>query len=698
LETLVPYFKAGLENKELCLWVLPGHLTEEAATGALRRALPELNRYQAEESIKLVPYRQVYLKGGKFEIDTILQGWREHTGRALARGYEGLRVAGDAGWVQRQHRSILLDYEHQLEDCVRGQSMVVLCTYPLATSDGAQLLDVVRRHRSAIARRNGNWDSVETTELKRAKEEVKQLNEKLEQRVTERTRALQAANAKLRTQISERQRIEDELRKQKEILQKIFDNVPIMISFLDQELRVQLVNPEWERTIGWSLREALDQKLDLFRECYPDAETRRAVIDFVKNDKSGDWRDFSPRVRDGRVIDTSWIMSRLSDGTSVGIGQDITDRKRAQEALRESEERFRQLAENIRQLFWMTTPDFKHILYLSPSYERFTGRDPETRYREEGFQSLLQGMHPEDRPKMAEIMERASGEEFEIEFRLRRGDGSMRWIRDRGFPIRDASGRVYRMAGFAEDITDRKLAEVRLKASTKQLRALSASLQSAREEERARIAREIHDELGSGLTSLKWDLEGLDKTFSQPVEQAQLPALRGKVALMLNLADSIINTVRRIASELRPSILDDLGLVEAIEWQAQQFQTRTGIICRFDRFVESAHLNQEQSTAVFRIFQEALTNVIRHAHATNVQIAIREENDVFTLVINDNGRGFKESDKADQPSLGLLGMEERAHLVGGEVHITSVEGNGTLVIVQVPISLRPPPDGFADGI
>ena len=271
--------------------------------------------------------------------------------------------------------------------------------------------------------------------------------------------------------ISERKQAEQELRKQKEILQTIFDHIPLMINFGDKDFVVRLINREWERTLGWSLEEIHRDKVDILAENYPDPEYRKQVQDFVLH-SHGEWRDFKTRVRDGRVIDTSWVMLHLPDGTSIGIGQDITPRKRAEEALRESEERFRQLAENIKDLFWIKTADFNRVLYLSPVYESMSGHPREERYRDSDYQAFLDRIYPEDREKMARIMESGVGEEFDVEFRIVRDDGSMRWIHDRGFPIRDESGKVYRIAGIAHDITDRKLAEEALRESEERFRQL----------------------------------------------------------------------------------------------------------------------------------------------------------------------------------------------------------------------------------
>src|SRR5205085_8175667 len=154
---------------------------------------------------------------------------------------------------------------------------------------------------------------------------------------------------------------------------------------------------------------------------------------------------------------------------------------------------------------------------------------------------------------------------------------------------------------------------------------------------------------------------------------------------MIRLTDTTVDTVRRITSELRPIALDEFGLTEAIRWHAQQFQTRTGIIVQCD-CPQDVDLNREQSTAIFRIFQEALTNILRHAQATRGDIMVKEEAEEFFLQISDNGRGITEDEKSRAQSLGLIGMRERAHLIGGEVNIEGTEGRGTVITVRVPLS------------
>lgn len=234
---------------------------------------------------------------------------------------------------------------------------------------------------------------------------------------------------------------------------------------------------------------------------------------------------------------------------------------------------------------------------------------------------------------------------------------------------------------FIRDITERKRAEQELRGSREQLRALSAHLQSAREEERKRIAREVHDELGQVLTGLKMDLSWLGKRLSK-----DQTLLLEKTKAMSGLVDNTMETVRRISTELRPGLLDDLGLIAAVEWHAEEFKRLTGIRCQVASNWDGAILNQDLSTAVFRIFQETLLNVARHTHATRVKASLMKENGSLVMEISDNGKGITREDISNPKSLGLVGMRERALLWGGEVDISGVQGKGTTVTVHIPLN------------
>jgi signal transduction histidine kinase len=211
------------------------------------------------------------------------------------------------------------------------------------------------------------------------------------------------------------------------------------------------------------------------------------------------------------------------------------------------------------------------------------------------------------------------------------------------------------------------------------LRALAAHLQSVREEERVRIAREVHDELGQALTGVKYDLAWLARGLPE-----DLTELREKARGMLSLLDTTIRTIRRIFTELRPSVLDELGLVAAIEWHAQEFQSRTSIECHVSTTLTDLPLDGELSTALFRICQESLTNVARHADATHVTVRLSADEERLILCVEDNGRGITEQEQTGTTSLGLLGMKERAFLLGGQLSIEGEPGAGTTVTVRMP--------------
>jgi signal transduction histidine kinase len=237
-------------------------------------------------------------------------------------------------------------------------------------------------------------------------------------------------------------------------------------------------------------------------------------------------------------------------------------------------------------------------------------------------------------------------------------------------------------AVLTREIAERKVIEEQLRESKEILRSLAARLQSVVEEERTRISREIHDELGQALTGLKMDLTWL--TSRLPKDQR---SLRSKTKSIFDLIDGTIQSVRRIASGLRPEVLDEVGLAAAIGWQARDFQKRTGIRCKVKLPADGANLDRERSTAAFRIFQELLTNVVRHANATTVDVALLLNQAELVLEVKDNGSGIADEKLNSSQSLGLLGMRERASLLGGKVEITKAQGKGTKASVSIP--LRP---------
>jgi PAS domain S-box-containing protein len=1131
LETLLPYFKAGLEQSEFCLWLVPEPTTTEEAIRALRRAIPDLARYEADGSIEIRQGREWYLSAGALDLNGLIGAWDKKLAQALDKGFLGMRVNGSPAWLTRKDWRSFCEYEEAFNEWVVDKRMVASCSYALGTTGAAHVLDVARTHNFALARRNGLWEIVETPELREAKADIKRRNDELQRRVAERTAQLGAANEELRARnrqqsavaalgqtairsrdldallneatvitaetlgtdgaligewlpggegsrlragagwgglvgktlaaddalmsvhmlrsdepvvvpdigaeprlagspaareygvvslmgvvvrghsgpwgglavhstrprsfspddvgflqtvanvlslaierhevevaqrreketleaifdnipvmissydasgrllrvnrewerslgwtlaeaqrvnilaeaypnpddqkrveefirraerrwadfkmrtrsgrvvdvswarfalsdgsrigfgldITERKAAEAAQRREKETLQAIFDNIPVMISITDPSERLASVNREWEQTLGWTLEEA--KQVDLLTECYPDPESRREVLEFYRRVQSR-WADFRMRTRVKRVIDSSWACFDISDGSRISLGLDITERKRAEEALRESEGRFRQLAESINEVFWLTNLDNTELLYVSPAYERVFERSRESLYRDP--RSWIEAVHPEDRERVQRATdEKAAHGMLDETYRVLRGDGSIRWIHDQGFPIRDEAGRIYRFAGVAEDVTDRRQAEeeragllereskaraeaeaalerlhaiqritdaalsylglddllrellarlrstlradvasVRLideeakdlyaraidgvplesvagvripldavhldapfldndvqppgpsaddwhrkawsalsmplraamstpllvegkpiglvgvtstaarftesdlqllqvvadrvapaiergrldeavRAGREQLKALSRRLLSAHEEERRGLAVELHDELGQVLTAVKINLESLRRSAAElgPVH------LRDAIASV----DRAMETVRALALDLRPSVLDDLGLPAAVRWYADRFARTTRIEVHLA--VDAVpHLPAELEIACFRVAQEALTNVARHAQARNVWVDLHPLAEALDLRVRDDGIGFDASVARQRAiggaSVGLLGMQERIALAGGEYELLTRPGAGTEVRARLPLGGR----------
>ncbi len=241
------------------------------------------------------------------------------------------------------------------------------------------------------------------------------------------------------------------------------------------------------------------------------------------------------------------------------------------------------------------------------------------------------------------------------------------------------------LADYCGGSLERMRVQEDLKTSQQQLRALAAHLQSVREEERKLMTREIHDELGQALTGFKMDLAWMRNRMQAEEWAAIKQSILDKMVTMGKMLDETANLMRRLCTELRPGVLDDLGLTAALEWQAREYQLRTGIACELRQELGESEVDPDRSTALFRIFQEILTNVARHARATRVETVLEHTGQALVLTVKDNGRGIKKSELAGAKSLGLLGMRERALILGGEVEIRGAPGKGTTVRVKMPL-------------
>ena len=292
-------------------------------------------------------------------------------------------------------------------------------------------------------------------------------------------------------------------------------------------------------------------------------------------------------------------------------------------------------------------------------------------------------VHPDDLARLRRAAEAAatSTDGYNVEVRIVRPSGEERSVSLRAKLERDSDGAVVRTVGTLYDSTEQKQIEARVEQSRQQLRSLAVHLLSVREQERAAVAKEIHDDVGQIVAAVRMDLAAVQRKLGSGNRQQQ-----EHIEHTIGLLGQVVETVQRVMSELRPPVLDGVGLAAAIEWQLGQFQKRTGMRCDLVSEAEGRELSAEGNLALFRILQEALSNVARHARATAVQVRLARSQDWLELEITDNGRGISEADLRGQQSFGILGMRERVQVVGGEIQIRAPEGGGTQIWVRAPVA------------
>jgi PAS domain S-box-containing protein len=505
------------------------------------------------------------------------------------------------------------------------------------------------------------------------------------------------------------------------LLQTIFDRIPVMIVCYDAQGRPLLANREFTGVLGWTLEDL--EGRDFVGTFYPEPETRREVEEFIRA-STGRWRDFRTQTRGGQVIDAAWASVALSDGTRIGIGQDVTDRKRADEergrfwrselAARAQAEsalaRLRQIQSvtdaavahlglddllrvTLARLRAVLGADVANVFLLSEDSRWVTVRASEG---VEGALSpigdslavgrgvagrvaeLRQGVIIDDVATLEGIRQSLSGSVQSVMAVPLLVEGQLVGVVDVGTRARrhfsDEDLRFLQMvADRVAPAIDRARLVEKLNAGREQLSALSRRLVEAQESERRELARELHDEVGQLLTGLKLMLETSGDRDGRRREE------------MTSIVNDLMTRVRGLSMSLRPPMLDDLGVVPALLWLVEHYTSQTGVVVEFGHEGVSTRFPPAVETAAFRIAQEALTNVARHAHVKRATMVVDADAERLCVEVWDHGRGFDVLATRGMASAGLAGMRERARLVGGRVTLESAPGEGTRVRAVLPL-------------
>jgi PAS domain S-box-containing protein len=478
-----------------------------------------------------------------------------------------------------------------------------------------------------------------------------------------------------------RDRADEQLHFQSQLLAQLNDAVVA----IDRDKRVIYWGGGAELLYGIPAREALGKPInDLYHLRWP---TPTGLSDYERSlVERGSFRgELIHVLRSGREMHVETTAALLKDAQGrelgrLGVIRDITDRKRAERESAANEARLRVALGNLDMAVFSQDRDLRYTWVFRPQLAPPEGAIGKTdldmldRLRLPAIEKVIAAKR--------RVLETGVGVRTEIRF----GEGAdARWYDLAVEPIRDPWGAVVGVTSASLNVSERRRAEERVRESREELRALTARLQSIREEEQARIARDLHDELGQLLTALKMDLRSLEATVGT-VDPQNASGVLDRVVAASEMVDQTLSTIRRIATELRPGSLDRLGLVPALRQEIRNFEERTGIPCEASLPEQLPELDPSVATALYRICQEAMTNVHRHATASRVAIRLQMDSSAITLQVEDDGRGFEPTVAGSPQALGLLGMVERAEGLEGHVYFQRADGRrGTLVTASIPV-------------
>ena len=499
---------------------------------------------------------------------------------------------------------------------------------------------------------------------------------------------------KASVEILKRLTAEKALRKSEERYRSLYHHTPAMLHSIDMNGRLVSVSDYWLEVLGYRREDVIGKKLTDF---YTDSSRRYAdEVVLPEFFKTGFCKEISYQFvkKSGEVIDI--LLSAISDrdasgkpARSLAVSIDVTERKRAEEALEQARKALKRYSEDLERLVKKQTQEITSILKYTPAIVSIKDRHGRYVLANSRFEELFALSNEAVRGKtdheifpapvadqfrQNDLKVLSQGASYQVEEHIPLSDGNHTYLSVK-FPVYDDTGNTSRVCGISTDITAVKKAQ-------NQLRRLSGSIMASQEKERSAIARELHDELGQMLTALR-----MDSAWLQERLKSSDPDSAERAKAMDRLIDKTIQDVRSLAFRLRPGVLDDLGLVDALEWYTSDFERRTGVTCVFEHN-QVAETNDTVATASYRITQEALTNVARHAAASNVNVALEQQENMLALMVEDNGCGFDILELSESEGLGVAGMRERAGLAGGSLEVQSRPGSGTRVYFKVPVKIE----------
>lgn len=472
---------------------------------------------------------------------------------------------------------------------------------------------------------------------------------------------------------------------------KCNNNIELLINSIDgivweadaKTFQLTFVSKKAENILGYTVDEWLG---DSFWQNHIHPDDKEWAINFcITSTREKKSHEFEYRMiaKDGSIVWLRDIVTVVIENNEAvflrGIMIDITKQKKAEEIVQLSHQRLINAELLGKTGYWTRDAKSGKVTWSEGTYRIF---DEVPGNFKENSEDFFRRVHPDDLGRLKAAIQELYKTKLPVscEFRIKTATGEEKYLGTSAEAIFDNEGNPVSAFGNTIDLTERKKASEEIKNAYQEIRRLTDYLQNIREKERSNIAREIHDELGQQLTVLKMDISWLSKRIGPEDKE-----INQKIAKLIWLLDETLNSVRRISSSLRPGILDDLGLIAAMEWYLSEFEKHSGVETVFNHDEDEIILPDTFNTGLFRIFQESLTNVARHANAKRVKVTLKMKEDHLVLNITDDGNGFNKQIE-NKHTLGILGMKERTFMMGGTYHIKSSPGKGTSVMVTIPES------------